>query len=46
VLIADAYNVVNMAKEVEEWVVTGPSFRTETAVQPPRTIHLGVRLSL
>jgi hypothetical protein len=45
-LLADAYNVVNMAKEVEEWVVTGPAFRAATAVQPPRTIHLGLRLSL
>jgi len=46
VLFIDAYNVVNMAKEVEEWVATGPAFRTPTAVQPPRAIHVGLRLSL
>ena len=45
-LVVDAYNVVNMAKEVEEWIVTGPAFRTPTAVQPPRAIHIGLRLSL
>jgi hypothetical protein len=45
-LFIDAYNVVNMAKEVEEWVVTGPAFRTPTVVQPPRAIHLGLRLAL
>ncbi len=37
---------VNMAKEVEEWVARGPAFRTPTAVQPPRAIHVGLRLSL
>jgi len=46
VLFIDAYNVVNMAKEVEEWVATGPAFRTPTAVQPPRAIHVGLRLLL
>ena len=46
VLFIDAYNVVNTAKEVEEWVVTGPAFRTPTAVQPPRAIHRGLRFSL
>ncbi len=46
ILFIDAYNVVNMAKEVEEWVVTGPAFRTPTAVQPPRAVHLGLRFSL
>jgi hypothetical protein len=46
VLFIDAYNVVNMAKEVEEWVATGPAFRTPTAVQPPRAIHVGLRFSL
>ena len=39
-------HVVNMAKEVEEWVVTGAAFRTPTAVQPPRAIHVGLRLLL
>jgi hypothetical protein len=45
-LIADIYNLPNMRKEVEEYVVTGPSFRTETAVQPPRTVLVGLRFSM
>lgn len=43
--IVDAYNLLNMTKEVEEYVVTGPRFREITAIQPPRAIHLGARLS-
>ena len=43
--ILDAYNVVNLGNEVEERVVTGPGFRTITAIQPPRTLHLGLRLT-
>ena len=46
VLVLDAFNVLNMDKEVEEWVVTGSDYRKPTAVQPPRTIHLGLRFSL
>ena len=46
VLVVDGYNVLNLDKEVEEWVVTGPAFRTPTAAQPPRAIHLGLRLSI
>jgi hypothetical protein len=42
-LILDAYNLLNMATEVEEYVVTGPRFRETTAVQPPRSFHVGVR---
>ena len=42
--ILDAYNLLNMTKEVEEYVVTGPRFRETTAIQPPRAIHLGLRL--
>jgi len=44
-LVIDGYNVINMDKEVEEWVVTGPDFRTPTAAQPPRAIHIGLRVS-
>jgi hypothetical protein len=42
--ILDVYNVLGMKKEVEEYVVTGDRFRTPTAIQPPRTFHVGVRL--
>ena len=41
--VVDVYNLLNMGKEVEEYVVTGPRFRETTAVQPPRAFHLGLR---
>jgi hypothetical protein len=44
-LIADAYNLLDAASEVEEYVVTGPRFREITAVQPPRSFHLGARFT-
>lgn len=43
-LAADAFNLFETANEVEEDVVTGPGFRTITAVQPPRVVRLGLRL--
>jgi hypothetical protein len=44
-VFVDAYNLPNMANEVEERVVTGsPAFRDITAVQPPLAIHVGLRL--
>lgn len=44
-LVVEAFNLLNMANEVEEDVVTGPSFRAITAVQPPRVVRLGVRFA-
>jgi len=44
-LVVDGYNVINMDKEVEEWVVTGPDYRTPTFAQPPRAVHMGLRVS-
>ncbi len=44
-VILDGYNVINLRNEVEERVVTGANFRTVTAVQPPRAVHVGVRFS-
>ena len=44
VALADAYNILNVAKEVEEFSVTGPMSRLTAAVQPPRTIHVGLRM--
>ena len=44
-LFADAYNLLNASSEVEEYVVTGPRFREITAVQPPRSFHLGARVT-
>ncbi len=43
--ILDWYNLFNLGYEVEERVVTGPQFRYITAIQPPRAVHLGVRVT-
>jgi hypothetical protein len=43
--ILDAYNLFNLGYEVEERVVTGPTFRYITAIQPPSAVHLGVRVT-
>ena len=43
--ILDAYNLFTRANEVEEFVFTGPAFRTPTAIQPPHSIHFGLRVS-
>jgi hypothetical protein len=43
-LLVDTYNLLNVSNEVEEYIVTGPRFRETTAVQPPRSFHLGLRL--
>jgi hypothetical protein len=40
----EAFNLLNTGNEVEEDVVTGPAFRTITAVQPPRAIRVRVRV--
>jgi hypothetical protein len=42
-VLLDAYNVLNLANEVEERVTAAPDVRIATAVQPPRTFHIGVR---
>jgi hypothetical protein len=44
-IVADAYNLTNLSEEVEESVVTAPAFRTPAAIQPPRTIRVGARLT-
>ena len=41
--VAEAFNLLDNRLEVEEDVVTGPGFRTVTAVQPPRSLRFGVR---
>ncbi|HEY3121173.1 MAG TPA: hypothetical protein VGL15_11160, partial [Vicinamibacteria bacterium] len=38
------FNLADSAREVEEDVTTGASFRAVTAVQPPRAVRLGLRL--
>jgi hypothetical protein len=39
-VVLEVFNLMNKANEVEERVVTGPAYRSATAVQPPRSIHL------
>jgi hypothetical protein len=44
-VVVDAYNLTNLSEEVEERVVTGPAFRTPAAIQPPRSVRVGARLT-
>ena len=44
-LVLDVFNLLNTNNEVEEDEVTGVSFRASTAVQPPRSVHLGFRVT-
>jgi hypothetical protein len=41
--IFDVYNLPNLSLEVEEDVVTGPTFREISAVQPPRSMMAGIK---
>ena len=43
--LLDVYNVFNQHTEIEENPVTGPLSRTTTAIQPPRAIHVGLRVA-
>jgi len=43
--IVDVYNLPNLGNEVSEYVVTGPAFRTPTALQPPLTAVAGLRVT-
>jgi hypothetical protein len=42
--VIDAYNLLNTGTEIEEFSVTGPLSRVTSAVQPPRSLHIGVKL--
>ena len=42
--VLDVYNAFNTRTEIEEFAVTGPLSRTISAVQPPRSIRLGLKL--
>jgi hypothetical protein len=44
-IVVDGFNVLNSQNEVEERIVTGANYRAVTAVQPPRTVHVGLRLA-
>jgi hypothetical protein len=40
----DAYNLLNLSNSVEEDVTAPPDVRIATALQPPRSFHVGLRL--
>jgi hypothetical protein len=42
--IVDFYNLATRSNEVEEFTATGPDFRRPTAIEPPRSVHIGLRL--
>jgi hypothetical protein len=44
-LIVDAFNVFNIGREVEEYVLTNAAFRSVSAIEPPRTIRVGLRFA-
>jgi hypothetical protein len=43
--VFEVFNLLDNTNEVEEDEVTGPAYRTMTALQPPRTFRAGVRLA-
>jgi hypothetical protein len=44
-LFVDAYNLLNMQNSVEEDIAAAPDVRVPTAIQPPRSVHVGLRFS-
>jgi hypothetical protein len=42
--LIEAYNVLNTATEIEEFAITGTAQRLTSSVQPPRSVHIGVRI--
>lgn len=44
-IVLDAYNLLGLSYSVEERTTEAPDVRVTTAVQPPRTVHLGLRLT-
>ncbi|MBP8273392.1 MAG: TonB-dependent receptor [Acidobacteria bacterium] len=44
-VIVDGFNVFNIGREVEEYVLTNAAFRSVTSIEPPRTLRIGLRLS-
>ena len=43
--VIEAYNLPNLANEVEEFQVTGAGPRVTSAVQPPASVHIGLRVA-
>jgi hypothetical protein len=44
-IIFDGYNLLNLSNGVEENAAAGPNVRTSTVIQPPRSLHVGARLT-
>lgn len=44
-VILQVFNLLNTNNEVEENEVSGPAFRAATAVQPPRSVRLGLHFT-
>jgi len=44
-LLLELFNLTDATIETEEYVVTGPQFRSVSAVQPPRAVRVGVRVA-
>jgi hypothetical protein len=43
--ILDAYNLFTRNNSVEEYIATDAGFRTSIAIEPPYSVHLGLRVS-
>jgi hypothetical protein len=44
-LVLDAYNLLNLSNSVEELTTEAPDVRIGRVVQPPRSVHIGVRIT-
>jgi hypothetical protein len=44
-VIFDGYNLLNLSNGVEENAAAGPNVRTSTVIQPPRSLHVGARVT-
>ena len=44
IAFVDVFNLFDVDREVEELVSTAPTFRDVSAVAPPRSARLGLRL--
>ena len=42
--VFEVFNLLNTSEEVEENVLTTPAFRTPTALQPPRTARVAIKV--
>jgi len=43
-LVLEGYNILDMAYEIEEFQVSGAQSRATTAIQPPPSLHAGIRI--